>query len=197
MHRLYSVAHFEPVMTMTKHTVQPTGNSLEREPKCLSRQMITVTNMQCSLETRSPNHVFAKQRQTLKVSCCGEKRAICLCTIPGWWHLVLTAAVCPEGVLNHRNPAGTLSCPVSQRPGWALQTTRNRRRCYHVVVSWGMFTSRECTSGVAKNIPGRQVLNNKPDSAGCSSLSMRPRERMEGEKMTGLLVWTCTGFTTL
>lgn len=26
MYRLYSVANFEPVMTMTKHTVQPTGN---------------------------------------------------------------------------------------------------------------------------------------------------------------------------
>lgn len=26
MHLLYSVADFEPVMTMTKHTVQPTNN---------------------------------------------------------------------------------------------------------------------------------------------------------------------------
>lgn len=58
----------------------------------------------------------------------------------------------------------------------------------HCVFEWSVF---------AVHIPGGQVLNVKPDSAGCSSLSMSPRERTEGEKMTGLLVWTCTGCTTL
>lgn len=42
-------------------------------------------------------------------------------------------------------------------------------------------------------VPGGQVLKSKPDSAGCSSLSMSPRERREGEKMTGRFVWTHTG----
>lgn len=46
-------------------------------------------------------------------------------------------------------------------------------------------------------LPGGQVLKFKPESDGCSSLSIRPRERREGEKMTGLLGWTCTGCTKL
>lgn len=58
----------------------------------------------------------------------------------------------------------------------------------HCAFGWSVF---------AVHVPGGQVLNVKPDSAGCSSLSIRPRERTEGEKMTGLLVWTCTGCTTL
>lgn len=38
------------------------------------------------------------------------------------------------------------------------------------------------------HIPGEHVSNISPDSAGCINLSMRPRERMEGEKMTGRFV---------
>lgn len=38
------------------------------------------------------------------------------------------------------------------------------------------------------HIPGEHVSNISPDSAGCINFSMRPRERMEGEKMTGRFV---------
>lgn len=69
----------------------------------------------------------------------------------------------------------------------------------HPFVRWVSVFGASCVwiSVWAVDIPDGQVLNFNPESTGCSSLSMRPRERRRGEKMTGRLVWTCTGCTTL
>lgn len=77
---------------------------------------------------------------------------------------------------------------MSLKPGWALQETGNKEEtgASRDVNRASLFgrSIRVC----AVCIPGEQVLNFKPDSAGCISLSMRPWERTEGEKMTGRFV---------
>lgn len=89
---------------------------------------------------------------------------------------------------------------------WMGSANHRKQRVCYVMVKWRItllfaefqyLEHRVWISVWAVDIPGGQVLNFNPESTGCSSLSMRPRERRRGEKMTGRLVWTCTGCTTL
>lgn len=86
-----------------------------------------------------------------------------------------------------------LSCLSEARIGSAnhgeqidvCQMAASGKKLYCSAVFWPSCCKQSAND---VHIPGEHVSNISPDSAGCINLSMRPRERMEGEKMTGRFV---------